>query len=517
MTRAAAALLALVCLWAAPAAASEVVDVRLVVDVAGGVATGTATDPDGRTRDIRIQRPTLADASNPFDGYIGPDGALLPADSGWLPDLPPGADAWRIEVRTSDGFVAVPYPGGDVAPDGLTTFVLPERAARAPLLVGAFRTAERNVGDVLIRTFFTDRNAGLSDVYLDAAGEAVASLAARIGAYPYEAFSVVESPLPVGLGYPGFTLVSGRILPLPFMRGRSLWHEIAHVWWGNGVFVDYEKGNWAEGFATFFADYALAERESPEAAREMRYDWLLEFDALPVRADIPLGRFVTKTHGQAQAVGYGKPAMLLIMLRDRIGEAAFDAGVRRFWSDNKWSRADWSDVQAAFQAETSEDLAPFFQRWLDEPGAAPPDPADSDFRTFRRLAKAEQLPTLRLAISAEALALRLVDGAPGSEEEIAAALRPLGAVASDGFPVLVGGGEALAARLDAAPEGAGPAIWAARLETGERALAVRAASLDEVNALAGRARRYGRWSWLTLGQDGRPETGRWPHAMVSKE
>ena len=42
-------------------------------------------------------------------------------------------------------------------------------------------------------------------------------------------------PLPVGLGFPGLTYVSDKILHLPFMQGRSLAHEIAHNWWGNAV------------------------------------------------------------------------------------------------------------------------------------------------------------------------------------------------------------------------------------------------------------------------------------------
>ncbi|MEQ9122515.1 MAG: M1 family aminopeptidase, partial [Alphaproteobacteria bacterium] len=360
-----------------PAAAAErLVRVDLAIDLKAGRVSGEAETPDGGMMLIRVERPPLAKADMPFDGYIGPEGALLPLSAGWLPPLPADADGWRVSVATPAGYLAVPYPGGTVerAADGaVARFVLDRVTARAPLVVGPYEMTERQASEVTIRTFFTAANAGQAESYLDAATEAVETLAAKIGPYPYDAFAVVETPLPVGLGYPGYTLVSGRILPLPFMRGRSLWHEISHVWWGNGVLVDYANGNWAEGFAVFFADYALAEREGAAAAREMRYDWLLEYDALPADEVAPLRAFTSKSHGGAQAIGYGKAAMTLHRLRRMLGEEAFDAGVARFWRDNQGKVAGWADVETAFAATSGQDLSAFFDRWIDEPGAAPAD------------------------------------------------------------------------------------------------------------------------------------------------
>ena len=324
--------------------------------------------------------------------------------------------------------------------------------ARAPLIIGRFELKERDVDGVTLRTFFTKQNARLADSYLDAAAEAISSLSDRIGPYPYEAFSVVESPLPVGIGYPGFTLVSGRILPLPFMRGRSLWHEIAHVWWGNGITVDYASGNWAEGFATFFADYALAEANGPEAAREMRFDWLLEFAALPAGADTALRRFVSKSHGQAQAVGYGKAAMVLHMLRREIGADAFNRGIQRFWRENKFQKAAWSDIEAAFAAETPADLRPFFARWIDSGGAGPATASDPDFHQFRALSDDEWIATLRAGYVTGRISPMPVAGAPEAGQ-LAGALARLGRVSADGTPVYVGDRDAVAAEIGQSPKG----------------------------------------------------------------
>jgi hypothetical protein len=117
------------------------------------------------------------------------------------------------------------------------------------------------------------------------------------------------------------------------------------------------------------ADYAYRERESPEAAAAARLAWLRDYAAMPPGDDAPLVRFTSRTHGASQIVGYNKSAMLFFMLRDRIGEAAFDAGVRGFWSANRFRIASWDDLRRAFERTSGQDLAAFFEQWLERTGA----------------------------------------------------------------------------------------------------------------------------------------------------
>ena len=497
--------------WANQAVAQAVADkgirwqmpIRLRFDPHAGQLIGEALSRSGGSLPLLITLPSLAETADPFDGYLDQSGGLVPASRKWLPDLQDAAAGWVVTIKTPPGYLAVPYPGGTVqqsASGNLTTFEALPLIARAPLIIGKFDLKERETDDVTLRTFFTKQNAPLADSYLDAAGEAIASLSDRIGSYPYEAFSVVESPLPVGIGYPGFTLVSGRILPLPFMRGRSLWHEIAHVWWGNGVFVDYERGNWAEGFAAFFADYALA--EASDKGREHRYDWLLEYDALPRSADYPLRQFITKSHGQSQAIGYGKAAMVLVMLREKVDLQAFDAGVKRFWRVNKFKTASWAEIEAAFQAETPMPLGPFFRRWLDEPGASPTNASDTDFLTFRNLLPSERIQTLRSLSSAAAVAVEALPGGPESSD--------IGKPnTSGGLPVLVGSRAALEDRVAMMPPPGLAAIWATQDKQGRDVIAIHAPDARTLASLVARSRHYGRWSWLVVQESGRPQRGRW--------
>jgi aminopeptidase N len=168
---------------------------------------------------------------------------------------------------------------------------------------------------------------------------------------------------------PTLTYLGIEVLRLPFIRATSLGHEVLHNWWGNGVYPDYARGNWSEGLTTFMADYAYREREGPQAAAAARLAWLRDYAAMPPGDDAPLSRFTSRTHGASQIVGYNKSAMLFFMLRDRIGEAAFDRGLRAFWNAQRFRIASWDDLRGAFEHASGENLAAFFEQWLQRTGA----------------------------------------------------------------------------------------------------------------------------------------------------
>ena len=124
-----------------------------------------------------------------------------------------------------------------------------------------------------LRTYFPaalDGEAGLAEAYLADSQRYIERYAGQIGAYPFTEFSVVASPLPTGFGMPTLTYIGEQVLRLPFIRREFARPRGAANWWGNGVLVDYARGNWSEGLTTFMADYACKAEQSAAAAREMR-------------------------------------------------------------------------------------------------------------------------------------------------------------------------------------------------------------------------------------------------------
>lgn len=308
-------------------------------------------------------------------------GSFLPAGSLWYPRAVRDGRALlhahqtRIDVPADQhGVVAGTLVAERIDGDRrISHFEFPHPGEGIDLIAGPYRIAERTMASVdgrrlVLRSYFHDEIAALADAYLDAVADYVTLYEGWIGPYPYTRFSVISSPTPTGLGMPTLTYLGIDVLRLPFIRDSALGHEVLHNWWGNGVYPDYTRGNWSEGLTTFMADYTYAMRRGPETARAMRLGWLRELSGIPAGADRPLAEFTARHHVVSQAVGYGKAAMLFVMLRERIGGDAFDRGVQRFWQQHRFRTADWDDLRTAFEAESGQALQRFFAQWLTRPG-----------------------------------------------------------------------------------------------------------------------------------------------------
>ncbi|HEX9195833.1 MAG TPA: M1 family aminopeptidase [Azonexus sp.] len=308
-----------------------------------------------------------------------PEGSFLPAGSAWYPQ-PPGMFDYRVRLSlpgdqralVAGRRVAETLPA---APGERyrATFEFRQPTDGVDLMAGPWRVREKTVArkdgtTLALRTYFPaelDSEPGLVQGYLDDTQRYIERYSQEIGDYPYSEFSIVAGPLPTGFGMPTLTYLGEAVVRLPFIRKTSLGHEILHNWWGNGVYVDYARGNWSEGLTTFMADYAYKEAESAAAAAEMRLAWLRDALSLPPADQPALRDFRSRAHGAAAAVGYGKSAMLFVMLRDRIGEAAFRQGIRDFWASRRFTVASWDDLQAAFERASGQELGPFFAAWLE--------------------------------------------------------------------------------------------------------------------------------------------------------
>ncbi|TAH45258.1 MAG: M1 family peptidase [Betaproteobacteria bacterium] len=312
-----------------------------------------------------------------------PAGSFLPAGSGWYPQ-PAERFAYRVRLSVPAGQRAL-VPGrltGETQPTDengryRASFEFHHPADGIDLMAGPWQVQERVVprtdGETIrLRTYLPadlDATAGLAEAYLADSARYIERYSRLIGAYPFTEFSVVASALPTGFGMPTLTYLGAEVLRLPFIRATSLGHEVLHNWWGNGVFVDDAQGNWSEGLTTFMADYAYKEDESAAAAREMRLGWLRDFAALPPDGQPTLNAFRSRTHGTEAAIGYGKAAMLFVMLRDALGANTFDRGIALLWQARRFRPANWRHVQDAFEQASGRSLQDFFTQWLTRAGA----------------------------------------------------------------------------------------------------------------------------------------------------
>ena len=65
-----------------------------------------------------------------------------------------------------------------------------------------------------------------------------------------------------------------------------------------------------------------------------------------------------------RALVYNKAALVLHMLRRLIGDDAFFAGLRRFYTSMRFEVAGTDDLVRAFETEAKRSLEDFFERWI---------------------------------------------------------------------------------------------------------------------------------------------------------
>ena len=307
-------------------------------------------------------------------GIVGEKGTFLLGGAGWYPRIPGSRPTYKLMVEAPEGILAISAGKalGHETRDGKThsAWEVDFPLEGLSLSAGPYMVQERTVKGIRVSTYFFAQNQNLSESYLDATARYLMFYENLFGPYPFAKFSVVENFFPTGYGFPSYTLLGSTVIRLPFILETSLGHEIAHCWWGNGVLVDYEKGNWSEGLTTYVADYLYQENSSPEEAKAYRLQILRNFSTLVHEDnDYPLVHFRSRHDPASQAIGYGKGAMVFHMIRKKVGERAFWEALREIYRERLFQEASWHTFQETFERHGELDLQNFFDQWVYRKGA----------------------------------------------------------------------------------------------------------------------------------------------------
>jgi len=309
-------------------------------------------------------------------GLIAADGAFLSGQSGWYPTSAAGSAeelvTFELTISLPRGWQAVSQGAGPhlrESADGVqVTWEATHPQDEIHLVAAPFHHYRRATPVADAQVYLRSPDRRLANRYLEATAEYLSLYDRLIGPYPYAKFALVENFWETGYGMPSFTLLGPRVLRLPFILRTSYPHEILHNWWGNGVYVDYTQGNWSEGLTSYLADHLLRAQRGED--RAYRRDTLKAYRDYVDRArDFPLRAFRGRHSSATQAVGYGKGMMFMHMLRRELGDAAFLAGLQRFYAENRFRVAGFADLRAALESESGRDLRQTFRHWTERAGA----------------------------------------------------------------------------------------------------------------------------------------------------
>ncbi|MEO5777940.1 MAG: M1 family aminopeptidase [Flavobacterium sp.] len=160
-----------------------------------------------------------------------------------------------------------------------------------------------------------------------------------------------------------------------FMVGFSrqlIAHEMGHQWFGDKITCGSWKDIWLnEGFATYLATLVIENFDGVDAFVNEKQSMIDNITSSPAGN-------VYLTDAQATSVNrifssrltYDKGAMVLEMLRFKLGDALFFQGVRNYLADPNlaYKYALTTDLQSHLEAVSGQDLTEFFNDWIYDQG-----------------------------------------------------------------------------------------------------------------------------------------------------
>lgn len=150
---------------------------------------------------------------------------------------------------------------------------------------------------------------------------------------------------------------------------RLLANTIAHQWWGSEVSPRTLNDAWITNGMARYGELMYLEDDSGKSALKAALQDVsasaLAYDTMPLSSASRLAPFSP----EFQSMTLDKGAMIFHMLRGEVGDKSFQAILRGALSEytDKSMRAD--DLYKVAEAQSQQQLTPFFAQWVDGTGA----------------------------------------------------------------------------------------------------------------------------------------------------
>ncbi|HTA80643.1 MAG TPA: M1 family aminopeptidase [Terracidiphilus sp.] len=223
-----------------------------------------------------------------------------------------------------------------------------------------------------------------------AQGNQIAQTAAKEYDFFTDSFGAPESPHLNVVEMPDDTLPAAwapELAALPSARigdksgVRLMANTIAHQWWGSEVSPRSLSDSWITNGLARYGELMYLEDESGVSALHNALQDVsagaLAYDTVPLSS---VGR-MSPFSPEFQAQTFEKGAMIFHMLRGEIGDKAFLATLKGALSEFTDKSIRGSDFEKVAEAQSQQQLTPFFAQWIDGTGA----PTFADKYTVYRL------------------------------------------------------------------------------------------------------------------------------------
>jgi aminopeptidase N len=255
---------------------------------------------------------------------------------------------------------------------GRTTWKVACTNPAAPALIAGIYAAEN---EPPVGVYLFQESAGEAEAVLQQAREILAFLESRFGPRPFDQLSICQMRVLNSRFSYNFAVPGAVVLPTEIIRmarrtdrkefwTRKLAHEIAHQWWGCSVDLPRDPWRLNESLAELSAALYLQSLQRDKSLGDF-----LSAEAKEIRLLSSLARRGEPPNEKQyrNCLAYQKGPWVLAMLRDVLGEEAFDNTLRSFYARHAFRQATQDDFQKSFGTCETISLETFFKQWIDRP------------------------------------------------------------------------------------------------------------------------------------------------------
>jgi hypothetical protein len=258
------------------------------------------------------------------------------------PFVTPSSPSVRVTIVTTRKLVLA-TSGNKVSTsvDGLTKVYTAQNVRDFTVTAAVdYKTKERIVGDNTVRVYY--RPGAPATAMLDGAADAFTAYEARLGAYPYPVFKVVQSAGAYGMESPGLIWI-----PTGVSRSNLRYltaHETAHQWFYGLVGNDQAREPFTdEAAADLVARYVTKMKRSSRCAAG--------------RLDLSIYKYTSRCYYEKVYIQGGN---ILDSARKQMGSAAFWAALRGYVAAHRFGLSSTAALLQALDDGTPNDLSTLF-------------------------------------------------------------------------------------------------------------------------------------------------------------
>ena len=157
-------------------------------------------------------------------------------------------------------------------------------------------------------------------------------------------------------------------------RARLIAHEVAHMWFGNLVTMEWFNDVWLkEVFANFMAD-KITRDDFPDINLDLQFiaaHYPSAYSTDRTAGTHPIQQELSNLNDAGSLYGsiiYHKAPVVMQHLEKRIGKEAMQQGLKQYLQTYSYSNAVWDDLIAILGEVSGEDLSTWNEQWVKTAG-----------------------------------------------------------------------------------------------------------------------------------------------------